>query len=101
MSLSHFLLQHWSNRGFGRRKSLWGGYAVFTDKLRFYFAGDTGFCPVFKTIGEMYGPFDLAAIPIGAYEPRRLMAKQHVNPAEAVRIHQVCCLAQRKIDYLS
>ena len=94
MSLSHTLSQHWSNRGFGRRKSLWGGYAVFTDKLRFYFAGDTGYCPVFKSIGEMYGPFDLAAIPIGAYEPRRLMAKQHVNPAEAVRIHQVCYVAK-------
>lgn len=38
--------------------------------LRFYFAGDTGYCPVFKEIGERFGGIDLAAIPIGAYEPR-------------------------------
>ena len=37
---------------------------------RFFFAGDTAYCPMFKSIGKRYGPFDLAAIPIGAYEPR-------------------------------
>ena len=39
-------------------------------KNRFFFAGDTAMCPAFKQIGHKYGPFDLAAIPIGAYEPR-------------------------------
>ncbi len=58
-------LQHWSNRGTDRRMSLWGGYAVFTKQARFYFAGDTGYCPVFSQIGKQYGPFDLAAIPVG------------------------------------
>ena len=33
------------------------------------------------------GPFDLAAIPIGAYKPRFLNKEAHVNPAEAVTIH--------------
>lgn len=28
------------------------------------------YCPVFKEIGAKYGPFDLCAIPVGAYEPR-------------------------------
>ncbi len=36
---------------------------------RFWFAGDTGMAPVFKNIGERLGPFDLAAIPVGACEP--------------------------------
>ena len=49
---------------------LWGSWCVIGPKHRFYFAGDTGYCPVFETIGKRYGPFDLAAIPIGAYDPR-------------------------------
>lgn len=55
---------------------------------RFWFAGDTGYCGVFKEIGQKYGPFDLSAIPIGAYDPRWLMKPQHIDPAEAVQIHQ-------------
>ena len=37
-------------------------------RRRFWFGGDTGMAPVFKEIGERLGPFDLAAIPIGACE---------------------------------
>jgi L-ascorbate metabolism protein UlaG (beta-lactamase superfamily) len=54
--------------------SLWGGYAVLGQQQRFWFAGDTGYCPAFPKIGQRLGPFDLAAIPIGAYEPRCVVA---------------------------
>ena len=84
------MVQHWSMRtGFDRKVALWGGYAVLGAKQRFWFAGDTGYCRVFEDIGKRLGPFDLAAIPIGAYEPRDFMRPQHVNPQEAVRIHRV------------
>jgi N-acyl-phosphatidylethanolamine-hydrolysing phospholipase D len=51
---------------------------------RFYFAGDTGMFAGFEEIGDRLGPFDLAALPIGAYEPRRMMAPAHLSPEEAV-----------------
>lgn len=64
--------QHWSMRTpFNRNKSLWSSWVVKGPSgRRFYFAGDTGYCPAFKEIGEEFGSFDLAAIPIGAYRPR-------------------------------
>lgn len=81
--------QHWSARGIlDRRHTLWGGYAVLGANTRFWFAGDTGYCQIFKEIGTRYGPFDLAAIPTGAYEPNDFMKPQHVNPEEALQIHE-------------
>ncbi len=34
---------------------------------RFYFCGDSGYCPAFQQIGAELGPFDVAALPIGGY----------------------------------
>ena len=34
----------------------------------------------------MFGPINLAIIPIGAYEPRHMMLNAHVNPDEAVKL---------------
>ena len=82
-------VQHWSGRGFGdRMQALWGGYVIEGGGKRAFFAGDTGYSAEhFKQIGERAGPIDLALIPIGGYEPRWFMGKQHVNPDEAVQIH--------------
>ncbi|XP_030411949.1 N-acyl-phosphatidylethanolamine-hydrolyzing phospholipase D [Gopherus evgoodei] len=80
--------QHWCKRtATDDNKTLWGSWSVLGPWNRFFFAGDTGYCVAFKEIGNRFGPFDLAAIPIGAYEPRWFMKYQHVNPEEAVRIH--------------
>lgn len=82
--------QHWSRRGlFDENKTLWASWAVIGQKFRFYFAGDTGYDEkLFRTIGQEYGPFNLAAIPIGAYEPNDFLKFQHVNPQEAIYIHK-------------
>jgi L-ascorbate metabolism protein UlaG (beta-lactamase superfamily) len=89
--------QHWSRRTFlDTMQTLWGGFAVETagtirtaPRLRVFFAGDTGWSAQhFEEIGRRFAPIDLALIPIGGYEPRWFMAMQHVNPDEAVRIHQ-------------
>jgi len=87
--------QHWSSRyGFDKKATLWGGWALEGlqssnyKTLKFWFAGDTGYAPVFKEIGKKLGPFDLAAIPIGAYSPRWFMKCQHVDASEAVQVHE-------------
>lgn len=56
--------------------------------LSFWFAGDTGYCDVFKEIGRRLGPFDLAAIPTGAYDPRWFMALQHTDAEEGLQVHR-------------
>jgi N-acyl-phosphatidylethanolamine-hydrolysing phospholipase D len=82
-------VQHWSSRTpWDRDKTLWGGWVVEHPQLRFFFAGDTGYSQDFKDIGERLGAVDLAALPIGAYDPRWFMQIMHVNPEEAVQIHR-------------
>ncbi|XP_060576101.1 N-acyl-phosphatidylethanolamine-hydrolyzing phospholipase D-like [Ruditapes philippinarum] len=81
--------QHWCKRTISdTNKALWCSWVVKGPKHSFYFAGDTGYCCAFKQIGNKYGPFSLSAIPIGAYEPRWFMRPQHVNPEEAVIMHE-------------
>ena len=47
---------------------LWGSWAVIDDRGRsFWFAGDTAYADVFQQIGNRFGGFDLAAIPIGDF----------------------------------
>lgn len=78
--------QHFSGRGLtDQGKRLWAGWVVEGPSRRFYHAGDTGYFPGFAEIGERLGPIDLAALPIGAYEPAAMMRPVHLNPEEAVQ----------------
>jgi L-ascorbate metabolism protein UlaG (beta-lactamase superfamily) len=80
--------QHFSNRSlFDRNKTLWSSWVIKSMANNFYYAGDTGYFPGFKEIAEKYGPFDIAAIPIGAYLPRWFMGPVHVSPQEAVQVY--------------
>ena len=80
-------VKHWSSRSpFDRNKSLWAGYYITWDDFSFYFAGDTGYSDDFVETRKWLGAPDLAAIPIGAYEPRDFMKDAHINPEEAVQI---------------
>lgn len=79
---------HFSARSpFDRNRALWGGFVLEAGTSRIYFAGDTAYVPFFTDIGRRLGPFDLALLPIGAYEPRWFMHAVHMNPAEAVQAH--------------
>ncbi len=77
--------QHWTRRGFRTNARLWCGWVIRAGRHRVYFAGDSGYFSGFRDIGAEAGPFDLALLPIGAYEPRWFMKGHHMNPEEAVR----------------
>ena len=82
--------QHWCRRGPGDARRLWCSFALRAQSATgparsVFFMGDSGYCPVFREVGEKLGPFDLSLLPIGAYEPRWFMQPAHMNPEEAVQ----------------
>ncbi|MCB0327736.1 MAG: MBL fold metallo-hydrolase, partial [Bdellovibrionales bacterium] len=81
-------VRHWSRRSLiDKNRRLWAGWGIETQDFKFFFTGDSAYTEQFKNIGQMHGPFDLAAIPIGAYEPRWFMKGAHMNPDEASQVH--------------
>ena len=117
--------QHNSGRGaFDQGTTLWCGWVieqllVSKDKVKtsytkrkgtIYYAGDTGYrrisgstaiCPIFKEIGQRFGPFDISFIPIWrggslgfvSYLGLRLSHNNipsalHLAPADAINIHK-------------
>lgn len=89
LTLTCLPAQHFSSRTFwDRNRRLWSGWAVAGRSKRFFFAGDTGYYDVFKEIGSRLGPFDLAAIPIGAYMPAEIMRSGHTIPEEALQLFE-------------
>jgi N-acyl-phosphatidylethanolamine-hydrolysing phospholipase D len=78
--------QHFSGRTlWDRNRRLWSGWVIAGQAKRLYFAGDTAYFAWFKEIGERLGPFDLVAMPIGAYMPSVIMQASHTTPEEALR----------------
>ena len=82
--------QHWTSRTpWDRQQKLWASWALATPTgQRLYFGGDSGWFPEYPRLGRHAGPFDLALLPVGAYEPRWFMAAVHMNPEEAVQTYQ-------------
>jgi N-acyl-phosphatidylethanolamine-hydrolysing phospholipase D len=84
--------QHWASRTFfDRNFRLWCSFSIFLPRGTFFFGGDTALpseFPLFEQISDYVGPVDVAALPIGAYEPDWFMRESHMNPAEAVLVHQ-------------
>ncbi|WP_094571627.1 MBL fold metallo-hydrolase [Mucilaginibacter xinganensis] len=62
--------QHRSNRTYAKEnKTLWASYVIQTGHYRLFYGGDSGYGPLFKQIGQQYGPFDLALLECGQYSP--------------------------------
>jgi N-acyl-phosphatidylethanolamine-hydrolysing phospholipase D len=78
--------QHFSGRSLtDGDRTLWAGWMVVGRTRRFYHGGDTGYFDGFRAIGERFGPIDLAALPIGAYDPAPIMRFVHMTPEEAIQ----------------
>jgi N-acyl-phosphatidylethanolamine-hydrolysing phospholipase D len=85
LSLTCLPAQHFSGRTLGKRNTtLWCGWALRTGNNSVFFAGDTALHPDFGSIATRCGPFDVAILPIGAYEPRWFMGSVHMNPEDCI-----------------
>jgi L-ascorbate metabolism protein UlaG (beta-lactamase superfamily) len=85
--------QHWSARSLSdRNMSLWASFVIEAPAGTIYFVADSGYGDGgnFRNARARHGPFKLAILPIGAYEPRWFMRDQHMNPAEAVQAFLDC-----------
>jgi L-ascorbate metabolism protein UlaG (beta-lactamase superfamily) len=85
--------RHWSARGLtDRNKALWASFVIETPAGRIYHVADSGYGDGqhFRDARDRYGPFRLAVLPIGAYEPRWFMRDMHMNPAESVKALRDC-----------
>jgi N-acyl-phosphatidylethanolamine-hydrolysing phospholipase D len=81
--------QHFTARTpFDRNRGHWCGWCWEVAGTKIWHAGDSGYAPIFREIGERLGPLQLSMIPIGAYAPRWVMKGMHMNPEEAVQVFQ-------------
>ena len=80
--------RHFSGRsGFNDNKALWASWAVVGPVHRVFFSGDTGLMDLFEKVGELYGPFDVTLIKVGAYG--RTWPDVHVDPKEAIVVNEM------------
>jgi len=76
--------QHFSGRlGPRGNTTLWSSWAVIGSEQRFYFSGDSGYDVHFQEIGKRYGPFDIAFMEAGQYNP--IWPMSHMFPEESIQ----------------
>jgi len=77
-----FEVRHWGLRWPSKKPRGYNGYLLEREGRRLLFAGDTAFTAGFSAV-RAKGPFDLAIMPIGAYNP---WIASHCTPEEAVEM---------------
>jgi L-ascorbate metabolism protein UlaG (beta-lactamase superfamily) len=78
--------RHFSGRTFKRNTSLWLSFILTAPDKKIFIGGDSGYDVHFKNIGEKYGPFDLAILENGQYNPYWKFI--HMMPEETVQAAQ-------------
>jgi len=75
--------RHFSGRSFTRNKTLWSSFILRSGEYTIYIGGDSGYDSHFKSIGEKFGPFDIAILETGQYGTA--WPYIHMMPEEAVQ----------------
>jgi len=76
---------HASARYMWGRKTQTNSYIIRINGKTIFFVGDSGYSQVFKNIGRKYS-IDVAFLPIGLATPSFLFGKEHLSPADAVKV---------------
>ena len=85
-------VNHWSARSvWDRNEALWAGFTLHGGGKRCFINCDSGFAGGWwaERLMAKHAQIDCALLPIGAYAPRWFMVDAHMNPEEAVRVHQM------------
>ncbi len=85
-------VSHWSARWSNdQNEALWAGFTLHTPAKRIFVNCDSGFAGGWwvKRLMAKHEHFDAALNPIGAYAPRWFMADAHMDPDDAVTVHQI------------
>ena len=78
---------HWSKRKmFKKNDTLWAGFSIQSSKRKIFFSGDLEYGTHYKSLGEKYGPFDLAILSISPDKPKFIMQGHHCSPINCLKI---------------
>lgn len=78
--------RHFAGRGLKRNRAIWMSFVLKTPTLNLYLGGDSGYDSHYKTIGDAFGPFDLAILECGQYN--EYWKYIHMMPEEVVTAAQ-------------
>lgn len=68
--LMHILpTHHSSGRSLKQNKTLWISFLIENKGFNVFYTGDGGYDPIYRAIGEKYGPIDFALVEFGQYNP--------------------------------
>ncbi len=82
LTLNFLPANHGSGRSmYERNQTLWGGWLFEWNDYRIYFAGDTGYSPLFKDIKNREGEVDICLMPIASWHWRY----GHFAPEDAIQ----------------
>lgn len=85
--------RHFSGRKFRRNNTLWLSFVLVAPGRKLYLGADSGYDTHFRAIGEQFGPFDLAILENGQYDPSwryiHMMPEEMIQAAQDLRARQV------------